>query len=393
MQKSDLEKVILSRGVESIVVKESLEKKLTSGKKLRVKLGIDPTAPDIHLGHSVVFRKLRQFQDAGHKAVLIIGDFTAQVGDPSGRDSTRPVLTEKDIKKNLADYLKQAGKIIDIEKTEIRYNSEWHAKNGLAHLLNIAKSATVQQILKREDFQKRLAEDSNISILETLYPILQGYDSVAVKADVELGGTDQTFNLLMGRRVQRHFDIPEQDIMTVSLIEGTDGVKKMSKSIGNYIGLTDTPRDMFGKTMTVPDALLSKYFTLLTDIDVPVADPYQAKMILAETMVTMYHSKKEAEKAKEDFIKTFSKKEIPTELPELKLLNEKPTQGRPASGRKMQLLEALICAGVQSKSEARRLIAQKAIQINQEVILEDKEIIFSAGDVLKIGKKTFFRIV
>lgn len=379
--KQNMTEKILTRGVEQILVRENLEKKLLGGKKLRVKFGIDPTAPDIHLGHSVVLRKLRQFQNAGHKAVLIIGDFTAQVGDPSGRDSTRPVLSEKDIKKNLAGYLKQVGKIIDIEKTEIRYNSEWHAKNGLAHLLTIAKSVTVQQILKREDFQKRLAEDSNISILETLYPILQGYDSVAVKADVELGGTDQTFNLLMGRRVQRHFEIQEQDIMTVPLLEGTDGVKKMSKSVGNYISLADTPKDMFGKIMSVPDSLVGKYFSLLTDCEVIPSDPYLAKRTLAEEIVHIYHGEKKAKMAAEEFSRVFSKREMPTDIPLLSLPQEK-----------MNLIDALVLSGLPSKSEARRLIEQGGVQLNQETMEKDDIIIFAEGDILKVGKKKFFKI-
>jgi tyrosyl-tRNA synthetase len=379
-KQNDIEK-ILTRGVESVIVAENLAKRLSSGKKLRVKLGIDPTAPDIHLGHSVVLRKLRQFQNAGHKAVLIIGDFTAQVGDPSGRDTTRPVLSEKDIKKNLAGYLKQAGKIIAIEKAEIRHNSEWHAKKGLAHLLSIAKAATVQQILKREDFQKRLAEDSNISLLETLYPILQGYDSVAVKADVELGGTDQTFNVLMGRRIQRHFEMQEQDIMTVPLLEGTDGIKKMSKSVGNYISLSETPKDMFGKIMSVPDSLVGKYFTLLTDIEPPSLDPYLAKRALAEEVVRLYHGEKKAKSSAEEFSRVFSKHEMPSEMPSLSLPKEKIT-----------LIEVLVLSGLSSKSEARRLIEQGGVQLNQETMEKDDTIVFSEGDILKIGKKKFFKI-
>ena len=372
---------IFSRGTEEVILKDHLLKRLKSGEKLRIKLGIDPTASDLHLGHSVVLRKLRQFQNLGHKAVLIIGDFTGKIGDPSGRDSTRPILTKKEIKENLKSYLKQAGKIIDIKKAEIHYNSKWLEKKGLEQILLIARSATIQQVLKREDFKARLREDSEISILETLYPLLQGYDSVAIKADVEIGGTDQTFNLLMGRKVQRHFNMPEQDILTVPLIEGTDGIKKMSKSIGNYISLSETSKDMFGKIMAIPDSLIEKYFTLLTDIDMPQSEPYKAKMTLAETITEMYFSKEIAQREKENFIKMFSKKEITEDIPELTL-----------SQNKMNLVDVLLKTGIQSRGEARRLIDQRAIQINQVVVSEDGETTFSKGDVLKVGKKKFFRI-
>jgi tyrosyl-tRNA synthetase len=283
---------ILSRGTEQIIMRDHLENALRSGTSLRVKLGIDPTSPDLHLGHTVVLRKLQQFQELGHTIVLIIGDFTARIGDPSGRSETRKILTEKEIQKNLKNYLAQASKVVNVKKAEVRYNSEWHEKKGLAALLELARATTIQQILKREDFQKRLETDSEISLLETLYPILQGYDSVAVRADVELGGTDQIFNLLMGRRVQRYFKMKEQDIVTAPLIEGLDGTKKMSKSYGNAIGIAETPKEMFGKVMAIPDSLIEKYFTLLTDVDIPKnSDPYKSKMFLAETIVEMYHSK------------------------------------------------------------------------------------------------------
>ncbi len=380
---NDIIERILFRGTEEIIEQKHLEEALHSGKKLRVKLGIDPTAPDIHLGHSVVLRKLKQFEDMGHKIVLIIGDFTAQIGDPSGRNETRNPLSEKEIQKNLKGYLEQAGKIINIKKAEVRHNSEWHEKGGLKHILSITQSATIQQILRRDDFKKRIAEDSEISMLETLYPILQGYDSVAVKADVELGGTDQKFNLLMGRRVQRHFGMDEQDVLTVPLIEGTDGIKKMSKSYGNYIGLSETPENMFGKTMTIPDTLIKKYFTLLTDIDAPDdMDPYRSKTLLAETITGMYYSKKEAEKAKEQWIQVFSKKENPTDAPELKI-----------GKKKISLLDLLIKSGVGSKSEARRLVIQNAIHINEEVKKNPDEIIsIQGGEILKAGKKKFFKL-
>ena len=260
---------ILTHGVEEIIVKEHLEKALKSGKKLRVKLGIDPTAPDLHLGHTVPLIKLGQFQRAGHKIVLIIGDFTATIGDPSSRTEARKSLSERQVKSNMKKYIDYAGKIIDVKKTEIRHNSEWLKSGGVKLFLELAKGASIQQILKREDFRKRLALGNDVSVLESLYPLFQGYDSVAVKADVEIGGRDQKLNLLMGRRIQRSFGMPEQDIMTFPLIEGTDGVRKMSKSYGNYVALDEKPNEMFGKLMTIPDSLVKKYFEALTDTDSP----------------------------------------------------------------------------------------------------------------------------
>ncbi|MEK7651493.1 MAG: tyrosine--tRNA ligase [Patescibacteria group bacterium] len=373
--------IILNRGVEEIIEKDHLIELLSPGKKLRVKFGIDPTAPYIHLGHTVPLRKLRQFQEAGHQIVLIIGDFTGMIGDPSGRSEERKPLTEKDIKTNLKRYLEQAGKVLDIKKVEVHYNSEWHKKNGLAAMLEMAKAVTFQQIIKRADFQKRIDAGNDISVIEILYPLLQGYDSVKVKADVEIGGTDQKFNLLMGRRVQRHFSQPEQDIITVPLIEGTDGVKKMSKSYGNYIGVTENPNDMFGKIMSIPDPLINKYFELLTDIDAPKGNPYQSKMLLAETIVGMYHSPAIAKKAKENWIKTFSKKETPEDAKELKVKKE------------INLLNLLLASGVESKSEARRLIQQKAIKID-DVTKENTEetLKLKGGEILKVGKHRFFKI-
>lgn len=382
MKKAD-STALLERGVEEVIVRENLKKRLVRGDKLRVKFGIDPTAPDIHLGHSVVLRKLRQFQDAGHTVVLIIGDFTARIGDPSGRNEMRKPLSPETIKENMKSYLKEAGLIVDVKKAEVRYNSEWHEKKGLAHLLSITQSATVQQVLKRDDFKKRLDADTDIAVLELLYPILQGYDSVEVRADLEVGGTDQKFNLLMGRRVQRHFDLPEQDVMTFPLLEGTDGVKKMSKSAHNYIALTDAPADMFGKIMAVPDALLPKYYTLLTDLSFKEGDPYAAKLTLAETIVKMYHSEKKASAARDAFINTFSKKEVPDEIEIVEVPKKILSSGTLAT---LAHLEAK-----KSKSELRRLLSQGAIKVDGKVV-KDQEEKRSDGEVLKIGKKEFKKI-
>jgi len=377
-------KRILTRGVEEIIVKSHLEGLLRSGKKLRVKLGIDPTAPDLHLGHTVPLIKLGQFQKAGHKIVLIIGDFTATIGDPSGRTEARKPLSEKQVKSNMKKYISFAGKIINIKKTEIRYNSEWLKGGGVKLFLELAKGASVQQILKREDFKKRLALGNDVSVLESLYPLFQGYDSVAVKADVEIGGRDQKLNLLMGRRVQRFFGMPEQDIMTFPLIEGTDGVRKMSKSYGNYVALDEKPNEMFGKIMSIPDSLIKIYFEALTDVDAPKSlNSYKSKLLLAETIVGMYHSKGTAKKAREEFIKVFSKKELPKELPLLKIKNKKP-----------DIMELLVKAGVPSKNEARRLIMQGGVKINGETKNNPNEkTAFRGGEVLRIGKHRFFKIV
>lgn len=380
-KKTDSVRTILSRGVEEVIILKILEKRLESGKKLRVKLGIDPTAPDIHLGHSVVLRKLRQFQDAGHKAVLIIGDFTAQIGDPSGRNKERPPLTEKEVKENMRGYLAEAGKILDIKKAEIRKNSEWHKKMGFRELAGLLSDFSAQQILEREDFSARMKERKPLWMHELLYPALQAYDSVIVKADVELGGTDQKFNLLAGRQLMEKRGLLPQDVLMTPLIEGTDGSKKMSKSAGNYISLSASPADMFGKIMSVPDSLIPKYFELLTDRDMTEPDPYRAKLILAETLTEMYHGTKNAEKAKEHFVGAFSKRIVPDDIPSFSL-----------SQKKMKLSDFLVRAGISSKSEARRLILQNAIQINQETVFLDDEIVFAPGDVVKIGKKKFLRI-
>ena len=267
---------ILGRGVEEVIAKGHLEAALRSGKKLRVKFGIDPTAPDLHLGHAVPLRKLRQFQDLGHKAVLIIGDFTAMIGDPSGRVGARPPLTKERVKENMKRYLRQAGKIINVKNAEIHYNSKWLGKKQT--IIELSRAATVQQVLHREDFKKRIAEGGDVTLLEVLYPLLQGYDSVMVKADAEIGGTDQKFNLLMGRQIQRYFGMAEQDILMVPLLEGTDGVRKMSKSYDNYIGLDAVPSEMFGKIMSIPDQLIDKYYVFLTDKERKIANPYPAKI-------------------------------------------------------------------------------------------------------------------
>jgi tyrosyl-tRNA synthetase len=365
-----------------IADKAHLEAALASGAKLRVKFGIDPTAPDLHLGHAVILRKLRAFQDAGHQAVLIIGDFTAMIGDPTGKSTTRPTLTKEQVKANLDTYLAQAGAILDIKTVEIRHNSEWLSES-LPKLIELMGKVSIQQVLHRTDFKKRMGEDIDISMLEIMYPLLQGYDSVAVKADLELGGTDQTFNMLMGRRVQRAFNVPEQDVMTLPLIEGTDGEHKMSKSLGNYIALNDNPFDMFGKIMSLPDALMPKYFALLTDIPMPAdMKPRDAKALLARTIVHGYYGAQAGENAEKEFANVHGKKEMPADMPELYI-----TAGE------IKIIDLLLLAEVKSKAEARRLVEQGGVKIDGAAVTEtEAPLAIKDGTLLQIGKLKFFRI-
>lgn len=382
-------KWVLERGVDEIIEKEHLEEEIRSDRQLRVKLGIDPTAKDLHLGHAVVLRKLRQFQDLGHQAVLIIGDFTTLIGDPSGKSETRPELTKREIKKNMESYLKEAGKILDTNTLEVRYNSEWYGKKRMDFFMELASKFTIARVLERDDFQKRLKEDRDIGVLEILYPILQGYDSVEVKADIELGGTDQKFNLLMGRKVQKRYGIPSQDILTLPLIEGTDGVRKMSKSLGNYIGLSEKPTDMFNEVMAIPDDLMVKYFTLLTDV--PDEEIKQAKLSprnwkekLAIEIVKIYHGEKEAREAKEEFEKVFSEGGIPQDIKELVLDTNKITL--------LDLLEKSNL--VSSKSEAKRLVEEGGVQIDGVKKENWSEVIeLKGGEILKVGPRRFRRLI
>lgn len=381
---------LLSRNTEEVIEKDHLRAALNSGKKLRVKFGIDPTSPDLHLGHAVVLGKLRAFQDLGHIAALIIGDFTAQIGDPSGRSETRKVLSAEEVKRNEKEYLRQAGKVLDLKRAEIFHNSEWFGKAGIKEVMELAASASMQQVLRRAEFKKRLSRDEDVTLLEILYPLLQGYDSVKVKADVELGGSDQLFNLLMGRQVQKHFGVPEQDILTTALLEGLGGDRKMSKSYGNYIGLDDAPEDMFGKVMSLPDALTLKYFSFCTDLpEDEIASlkkrsgPKELKERLGFEIVKRYHDEKAARGAEEYFKKVFSKKEMPEDIPELKL--EGP----------LSAVDIVVASGAaKSKSEARRLIEQGGFEINQKSHAQPQEVVaLRDGDVLRIGKRRFFRVI
>jgi tyrosyl-tRNA synthetase len=387
--KAELIEQLLSWNVEDSIQKDSLIKALDSGKKLRVKLGIDPTSPDLHLGHSIVLEKLRQFQELGHTAVLVIGDFTAQIGDPSGRDKTRPPLSAEDAKKNLKNYLKQAGKIIDVQKAEIVYNSEWLGKLDGKKLLELLSYVSLQQLTEREDFKKRLKENHSIQMHELLYPIMQGYDSVCIKADVELGGTEQLFNVLMGRELMDKMGMKPQNVMTMSLLVGTDGERKMSKSLGNYIGLDDEPGDMFGKVMSIPDALILDYAKQLLHSTTPefeksvIEEPKLSKEFLAFEIIKRYHNEIAAKKAKEQFDKVFSRNEIPDDAPELAI------ESKPIS-----VLDLVMTAGVmKSKSDARRVIEQGGFEFKGEVYRDFKAILNpDGGETIRIGKRHFFRI-
>ncbi|MCL2485020.1 MAG: tyrosine--tRNA ligase [Endomicrobia bacterium] len=379
-----LEKI--KRGTNEIISTAELEKKLASGKKLRVKLGVDPTAPDLHLGHTVVINKLKTFQDLGHQVVFLIGDFTARIGDPSGRSDTRPMMSDEQIAKNIQTYTAQVFKILDESKTELVYNSKWLEELGIKGLLALASRNTVAQMLVRDDFEKRYKEDKPISIVEFMYPMLQAYDSVALKADVELGGNDQKFNLLLGRDMQRDYGQEAQIVITMPLLEGTDGVKKMSKSYNNYIALNDTSKDMFGKIMSVSDQLMYRYYELLTQADLKTVKemhPKEAKVALALEITERYHGKEDALKAKEEFDKVFAKKDIPDDIEEFIVENNA-----------IKLSDLLVNSNmVSSKNEARRLIEQGGVKIDLQKISEDIEIKIEKDFILQAGKRKFKKIV
>ena len=380
-------KEIFERGVEDIIERDHLRAALQSSKKLRVKFGIDPTAPDLHLGHAAVLRKLRQFQEAGHKIVFIIGDYTARIGDPSGVSKTRPELTATEVRANMKHYLSQASKILDLKKTEVLRNSVWLDKLRGGKILELLSLVSVNQILEREDFGRRVADHKSVRIHELLYPVLQGYDSVVVKADIEVGGRDQLFNLLLGRELMVKFGLNPQDILTVELLEGTDGVRKMSKSYGNYISLDAKPKDMYGKIMSVPDHLINKYFELLTDAssdEISKMDknfsPFERKKKAAYAIVSALHSKHSASGAEKHFSETFSEKKIPENL-EIR----SAYKGQPWF--EFLFMEKL----VESKSQARQLIKSGGLDFNEKKVKNYYDKILESG-VARIGKRRFIKI-
>lgn len=375
----------LLRGSVECLPKGRLEELLDEGGTLRIKLGIDPTAPDIHLGHAVVLTKLREFQDAGHQVILIIGDFTARVGDPSGRSTERPILSQEEIEANARTFADQAFRILDRDRTEVRFNSEWLDMPS-GELLALLATTTVAQLLEREDFRKRMAAEEPISALELVYPLLQGYDSVAIGADVELGGTDQTFNLLFGREVQAAFGRPQQVVMTLPILPGTDGVERMSKSLGNYVALTDPPDEMFGKLMSIPDSALDEYWELLLpDQDRGDASPNESKRKLARRVVDRFHGEGSGSDAEEAFDRLFVRHEIPEDVPEHVIV-----------GEEIHLPAEISAAFGVSRSEARRLISQGGLKLDGETLPPDSHDVAASavqGKVVQLGKRQFVRFV
>ncbi|MDD4940804.1 MAG: tyrosine--tRNA ligase [Candidatus Omnitrophica bacterium] len=379
---------VIKRGAAAIVSEEELVKKLEAARKenrpLRVKAGFDPTAPDIHVGHTVLLRKLRQFQDLGHEVYFLIGDFTAQIGDPTGRSVVRKTLSKEEARKNAKTYQMQVSKVLDIDKIKVVFNSDWFEKMSVARFLGLTMHATVAQMAQREDFKKRLDSNQDVSLLEFMYPILQGYDSVFLHADVELGGTDQIFNLLQGREMQRDFGQEPQVVITMPLLEGTDGVNKMSKSLGNYIAINDRPQDMFGKIMSISDELMIKYYTLLTDDDINginAMHPKEAKVRLAKSIIAQYYSPQIADEAAAEFSRVFASKELPQDMAEYRISGE------------TNIVDIMVAGGqVKSKNEARRLIQQGGIEFDNVKVIDVNARISSSG-VLKIGSRRFLKVI
>ncbi len=389
----------LRRDCEGLYTQQELEDRLKDasecGRQLRVKLGLDPTAPDIHLGHTVQLEPVRRFQDLGHRAVLIIGDYTARIGDPSGVNKTRPVLTPEQIEENAKTYIQQAGKVLDTspEKLEIRRNSEWLGKLDLADILRLASQLTVARMMERDTFDLRYKAGVPIGVHELLYPLMQAWDSVCIRADVEIGGTDQTFNNLVGRQLQQNAGQPPQIVMIFPLLVGLDGEDKMSKSKGNYIGITDQANDMFGKVMSIPDRLMGNYYALLTElppdqidtmIDPQKTHPREAKVQLGKLIVGRYHDPEAAQAAAAEFDRVFAKHDVPTDIPQIKL-----------KGGRLGIIDLITAAGfAKSASEARRLVKQDAVSIDGHKIADiAAEVELKDGAVLKVGKRRFGRIV
>ncbi len=399
MQETIAEQInLLKRGTVEIFTDAELTEKLKeasqTSRQLRIKLGLDPTSPDIHLGHTVVLRKMRQFQDLGHKAVLIIGDYTARIGDPTGQNATRPILSPEQIQENAKTYFEQAGKILDTseEKLEIRYNSEWLEKLTLIELIQIAAKKTVAQMLQRDTFKKRLQADIDVYTHEFLYPLMQGYDSVMVESDVELGGTDQTFNNLVGRDIQKAYGQKPQIVITMPILVGLDGKEKMSKSKGNYIGVTDEPKDMFGKVMSISDDMMENYFTLLTDlpnekikelINPDKTHPKEAKVLLGKTIIAQFYDDKKADVAAAEFDKVFAQGQLPDEIPEF------PMPPSVVSVKTILLNANLVATG----GEAKRMVAQAAVSINGQKVNDPfAEVKPEDGMIVQVGKRKFARL-
>lgn len=395
---------VLARGTVEIVPEEALKDKIIdsviTGKPLKVKLGLDPSAPDIHVGHTVVLQKLRQFQQFGHTVQLLIGDFTGMIGDPTGKSETRKQLTREDVERNADTYKKQMFKILDPEKTEVHYNSKWLGAMTFADVVQLASTLTVARMLERDDFSKRYEAGFPIHIHEFFYPLMQGYDSVALESDVELGGTDQKFNLLMGRTLQKEYQKSTQVAMMMPLLEGLDGVQKMSKSLGNYIGIDEEPNEIYGKAMSVPDELMYKYYELATDLsNEELAElktglsegtihPRDAKMRLAKTFVRMYHGEKAADEAEQRFVTVFQQRSLPDEIAEVELKASELEDGQ------IRVIKLLVDLGLQaSNGEAKRSIQGGAVRINEQKV-EDPgaSIAIASGDIIQVGKRKFAKV-
>ncbi|HCE75763.1 MAG TPA: tyrosine--tRNA ligase [Dehalococcoidia bacterium] len=390
---------VLSRGVEEIIVRSEFLDRLNSGQKMRLKMGFDPSAPDIHMGHAVGLRKLRQLQEMGHQVVLIVGDWTAQIGDPSGRSETRKMLGIEEVQANAQTYLDQFFKIVDRDRTEIRWQSEWFGPFTLTNVIELTSKFTVAQILAREDFAKRFGENQPISITELLYPLLQGYDSVAIESDVEFGGTDQKFNLLVGRELQQMRDMKPQQCFIMPLLPGTDGVQKMSKSLGNYIGIDEAPQEIFGKVMSIPDSMILPYFDWLTDtptteiieieksLNTMSVNPIELKKTVAYRLVSDFHDSKSAALAQDFFEKTVQGGEVPNDIPEYTV-----PSGGDASNWKLSNL--LVDSGLTaSNGEARRLIEQGAVRINEIAITKNENIADLDKGILRAGRRRYLKLI
>lgn len=387
----------IRRGTAEIISETELTEKLKLNRPLIIKAGFDPTAPDLHLGHTVLLRKLRHFQDLGHTVVFLIGDYTAMIGDPTGQTATRPPLTKAQVRQNARTYTTQVSRILDLKRLQVRFNSEWLERMDLSKLIELFSRQTVARVLERDDFRQRLQTDQDFTMLEFTYPLLQGYDSVILQADVELGGTDQKFNVLMGRRIQRRYGQEPQVVITMPLLEGTDGVAKMSKSLGNHIGINEPPNEMFGKLMSIPDSLIVKYFTLLTDVETSKLteleqqlktkqiNPRDAKADLATELVKMYHGPEAAQRARAEFFKIFSKRETPSTMPTV-------TVHAVADGS-VNLVELLVAEHLAStKNEARRLLKQGGVKLNGQPVRSPTVPQTQATGVLQVGSRHFRRL-
>ncbi len=376
---------IFQSRTDTLVSVDELSKKLKKGKPLRIKYGCDPSAPDLHLGHTIALTKLRELQDAGHTVIFLIGDFTAMIGDPTGRSKTRPTLSAEEVRENSETYQEQVGRVLDTSRVEVRFNSEWMSQMSSADLIRLASHQTVARMLERDDFKKRMAAETSISIHEFLYPLVQAYDSVALEADVEVGGTDQFFNLLLGREIQRAYGQESQIVMTFPLLEGTDGVEKMSKSLGNAIGINEAPEEIYGKTMSIPDSLLPSWIELLADpsweLEVLGDSPRDQKALLAKRLVCRFHTYEAATKAEAHFERVFRQHQAPEDMPAFEL------------AANTSLLVAVMTAGfAKSKGEARRLLAQGGVKLDDERITDGEATLGAGEHVLQAGKRRFAKL-